>query len=88
VAVHQELGLGMDLSAEVPVTMPLEPALLAEAAIDETLVSAPLEAITDEPVTPVVESEAEVPGLEATVSVAAEVSTAVGADSAGDEPPF
>ena len=88
VAVHQELGLGMDLSAEVPVTMPLEPALPAEAAIDETHVSAPLEAITDEPVTPVVESEAEGPVPEATVLVAAEVSAAVGADSAGDEPPF
>ena len=68
--------------------MPLEPALLAEAAIDETSVSAPLEAITDEPVTPVVESEAEGPVPEATVFVAAEVSAAVGADSAGDEPPF
>ena len=88
VAVHQELGLGMDLSAEVPVTMPLEPALPAEAAIDATSVSAPLEAITDEPVTPVVESEAEGPVPEATVLVAAEVSAAVGADSAGDEPPF
>ena len=88
VAVHQELGLGMDLSAEVPVTMPLEPALLAEAAIDATSVSAPLEAITDEPVTPVVESEAEGPVPEATVLVAAEVAATVGADSAGDEPPF
>ena len=54
----------------------------------ETPVSAPSEAITDEPVTPVVESEAEVPVPEATVSVAAEVSAAVGADSAGDEPAF
>ena len=90
VAVHQELGLGMDLQAETPVTMPLEstPLAQAEAAIDETPVSDPLEAITDEPVTPVVESEAEVPVPEATVSVAAEVSAAVGADSAGDEPPF
>ena len=80
----------MDLPAEAPVTMPLESAPLAEAeaAIDETPVSDPLEAITDEPVTPVVESEAEVPVPEATVSVAAEVSAAVGADSAGDEPPF
>ena len=60
----------------------------AEAAIDETPVSAPLEAITDEPVTPVVESEAEVLVPEATVSVAAKMSAAVGADSAEDEPPF
>ena len=90
VAVHQELGLGMDLPAEAPVTMPLESAPLAEAeeAIDETPVSAPPEAIIDEPVTPVVESEAEVPVLEAMVSVTTEVSAAVGADSAGDEPPF
>ena len=87
-AVHQELGFGIDLSAEVPVTMPLEPALPAEAAIDEIPVSAPLEAIRDELVTPVVESEAEVLVPKATVSVAAEVSAAVGADSAGDEPPF
>jgi hypothetical protein len=35
-----------------------------------------------------VESEAEVPVPEAKVSVAAEVSAAVGADSAADEPPF
>ena len=88
VAVHQELGLGMDLQAETPVTMPLESTPLAEVAIDETSVSAPLEAITDEPVTPVVESEAEGPVPEATVSVAAEMSAAVGADSAEDEPPF
>ena len=88
VAVHQELGFGMDLSAEGPVTMPLEPALPAEAAIDETHVSAPLEAITDEPVTPVVEPEAEVPVPQSTVSVATEVSVAVGADTTGGEPPF
>jgi hypothetical protein len=57
-------------------------------AIDETPVSAPPEAITDEPVTPVVEPEAEVPVPEAMISVAAKVSAAVGADSTGDEPPF
>ena len=68
VAVHQELGLGMDPPVETLVHMPFE---------------------ATEPVVPQPAAEPAPATLaEAMVPVVPEVSEAVGADVAGDEPPF
>ena len=82
VAVHQELGLGMETPQQAPVNMPLEaaepavpeptPEPVPEAIIETMAVAEPAPAAMSEPAAP----------------VAAEVSAAVGADAAGDEPPF
>ncbi len=99
VAVHQELGLGMEPPVEEPVTMPLEavPAVASESA--PPIVAGPAE---DEPVAktqdPVAVSDSkpaempvsvpETPPAEEPVTVAAEAPVAVAADAPGDEPPF
>ena len=77
VAVHQELGLGMDPPVEAPVNMPLEASEPAP------------EPIPDAVSTPVgVAEPASVAVPEAAAPVAVENSATVGADAAGDEPPF
>jgi DNA polymerase-3 subunit alpha len=82
VAVHQELGLGMDPPVEVPVDMPLE---AVEPAAPEPAPEPILEAV---PETVNVAEPVPDMGSEASAPIAAEVSAAVGADAAGDEPPF
>ena len=77
VAVHQELGLGMDPPVEAPVNMPLEASEPAPEPIPDA-VSTPVGVA--EP------ASAAVP--EAAAPVAVENSATVGADAAGDEPPF
>ncbi len=87
VAVHQELGLGMDPPAEEPVTMPLEAA----------------SPVSDEPASPVAAGPAggeqpmtaqepiaippEIPASDPEPPMAEEP-VAVAAEAAGDEPPF
>ena len=87
VAVHQELGLGIESPVEVPVTMPLaaaDPALPGPA-------TEPVPETVPEPVAVAAPPSAEVaesPAPEAAEPVDSEVSAAVGADTVGDEPPF
>ena len=100
VAVHQELGLGMEPPEEVPVTMPLESAPPptpepAPPAVVEPPVESPVasgeEVLTAPDISdpdPVAIPEPESPEPAEPVAVAAEVSVPVGADAAGDEPPF
>jgi hypothetical protein len=87
VAVHQELGLGMDPPVEVPVDMPLE---AVEPAAPEPAAPEPAPEPILEAVPETVNVAEPVPdmGSEASAPIAAEVSAAVGADAAGDEPPF
>ena len=77
VAVYQELGLGMEPSAEVSVNMPLE----AADPDPKTSSEAAPETADDSDSTPA-------PVAEAPVAPAADVSAPVGAEAAGDEPPF
>ena len=85
VAVHQELGLGMEAPEEKPVTtMPLESA--PAPAVGQTQNSHPQPAPEPEMVadsTPGAVEEPQIP-----VSVATDVLAAVGPDPVGDEPPF
>jgi hypothetical protein len=85
VAVHQELGLGMEAPEEKPVTtMPLESA--PAPAVGQTQNSHPQPAPEPEMVadsTPGAVEEPQIP-----VSVATDVLAAVGPDTVGDEPPF
>ncbi|MCH8988777.1 MAG: DNA polymerase III subunit alpha [Chloroflexi bacterium] len=77
VAVYQELGLGMEPPAEVSVNMPLE----AADPDPKTSSEAAPETADDSDSTPA-------PVAEAPVAPAADVSAPVGAEAAGDEPPF
>jgi hypothetical protein len=101
VAVHQELGLGLEPPAESPVTMPLEAAPIPDAgpANDASNESAPeikpeTVAVAEPPLAETTEDnppKMEAPGpsdVEEPAPVAAEASIAVGAEAAGDEPPF
>ncbi|MCH8296623.1 MAG: DNA polymerase III subunit alpha [Chloroflexi bacterium] len=82
VAVHQELGLGMEQPAEVSVNMPLEAAPPAASDPDpKTSPEAATETADDSDSTPA-------PVAEAPVAPAADLSAPVGAEAAGDEPPF
>ena len=78
VAVHQELGLGLGPPSEAPVNMPLEAA--PEPAVN------PFPDITTE--TTGTSQSTPAAGAEAPGTVRADVSTPVGAEAAGDEPPF
>ena len=81
-AVHQELGLGMEQPAEVSVNMPLEAAPPAASDPDpKTSPEAATETADDSDSTPA-------PVAEAPVAPAADLSAPVGAEAAGDEPPF
>lgn len=95
VAVHQELGLGMEPPNESPVHMPLESA--PPAVPDSTSPAGPDPAANENPeaapepsgVSESKSSEApDAPAPEVPASAAAEVSATVGADPEGDEPPF
>jgi hypothetical protein len=99
VAVHQELGLGLEPPAEVPVTMPLEAATPADTGPDTDTSNEELGQMTPETAAETetaVASETPAPDMampepeaaEAPVPVAAEASVAVGAETSGDEPPF
>jgi len=97
VAVHQELGLGLEPPAEVPVTMPLETAPPADTgpAKDRSVETAPEVAAAAE-TPPAIANEAPAPDTampgpevaEDSAPVAAEASVPVGAEASGDEPPF
>ena len=95
VAVHQELGLGMEPPNESPVHMPLESA--PPAVPDSTSPAGPDPAANENPETApepsgVSESKSseapDAPAPEVPASAAAEVSATVGTDPEGDEPPF
>ncbi|MCH8799944.1 MAG: DNA polymerase III subunit alpha [Chloroflexi bacterium] len=95
VAVHQELGLGMEPPNESPVHMPLESA--PPAVPDSTSPAGPDPAANENPETApepsgVSESKSseapDAPAPEVPASAAAEVSATVGTDPKGDEPPF
>lgn len=77
VAVYQELGLGMEPPAEVSVNMPLE----ATDPDPKTSSEAAPETADDSDSTPA-------PVAEAPVAPTADLSAPVGAEAAGDEPPF
>ena len=85
VAVHQELGFGLEASEEKPVTtMPLESALVP--GVGQTQNSQPQPVLDPEMVsdpTPDAVEEPQIP-----ISVATDVLAAVGPDPVGDEPPF
>jgi hypothetical protein len=101
VAVHQELGLGLEPPAEAPVTMPLEAAPPADTGLandrsaDAMTQTAP-EATAVADAAPGIAPEAPTPDTatpeysvdETSVTVAADASAAVGAEASGDEPPF
>ncbi len=101
VAVHQELGLGLEPPAEAPVTMPLEAAPPADTGLandrlaDAMTQTAP-EATAVADAAPGIAPEAPTPDTatpeysvdETPVTVAADASAAVGAEASGDEPPF
>jgi len=78
VAVHQELGLGLEPPPAAPVNMPLEPAPkpplkpTPDSATETTRISQSTPAAV----------------AEAPVAAPPDVSTPVGADALGDEPPF
>jgi hypothetical protein len=85
VAVHQELGLGMEQPEEKPVTtMPLEAAPPSAASTTQEIQpeSVPEPEMAPE-ATPVAVEEPQIP-----VSVASYVPAVVGAEPVGDEPPF
>ena len=95
VAVHQELGLGMEPPNESPVHMPLESA--PPAVPDSAPPAGPDPAANENPeaapepsgVSESKSSEApDAPAPEVPASAAAEVSATVGTDPEGDEPPF
>ena len=98
VAVHQELGLGMDSPTEESGTMPLETSqmIAAESVPMDAAVSA-----EDGPIATAQDSVAvsglgsidmpdvsETPTIEEPIAVAAEASVALPAEATGDEPPF
>ena len=96
VAVHQELGLGIESPAEESVTMPLETASIITA---ESVPAAAVVPAENEPIgtaqDPVAvsgsgsfEMPSETPTIEEPIAVAAEASVGVPAEAAGDEPPF
>ena len=78
VAVHQELGLGMEPPSATPVNMPLE--ANPEPSLKPTPDTAS-EITVGSQSTPAA-------GVEAPEAVPADVFTPVGAEAAGDEPPF
>ena len=82
VAVQQELGLGMEPPAPAPVNMPLEAAPVPD--VPPALETATETTETSQPAPP----PDPVPGIEDTVAALAEMSEPVGAEAAGDEPPF
>ena len=96
VAVHQELGLGIESPAEESVTMPLETAsiITAESVPAAAVVPAENERIgtAQDPVavsgSGSFEMPSETPTIEEPIAVAAEASVGVPAEAAGDEPPF
>ncbi len=96
VAVHQELGLGIESPAEESVTMPLETASIITA---ESVPAAAVVPAENEPIgtaqDPVAvsgsgsfEMPSETPTIEEPIAVVAEASVGVPAEAAGDEPPF
>ena len=99
VAVHQELGLGLEPPAEVPVTMPLEAATPADTGPDTDTSNEKFGQMTPETTAETetaVASETPAPDMampepeaaEAPLPVAAEASVGVGVETSGDEPPF
>ena len=78
VTVHQELGLGLEPPSETPVNMPLE------ADPEPPLKPAP------DTATEITDTSQSTPAAvaEASEAVPADVSTPIGAEAAGDEPPF
>ncbi len=82
VAVHQELGLGLEPPAEASVNMPLEAA--PPAAVD------PVPDISSEAAPETADASDSTPAVaaEAPVAPAADLSALVEAKPAGDEPPF
>ncbi len=97
VAVHQELGLGIDPPSEEPMTIPLEPSSVINTApvSEESTVETEFIVATREPVdvpglavTEIQAIAAEPPKFEERVAVVAETSEAFLEKSTGDEPPF
>jgi hypothetical protein len=85
VAVHQELGLGMEQPEEKPVTtMPLEAAPPPAASATQEIQPEPV----PEPEMAAEATPVAVEGPQIPVSVASDVPAVVGADLVGDEPPF
>ena len=97
VAVHQELGLGIDPPSEEPMTIPLEPSSVIntapvseESTVETESIVATRESV-DVPGLAVTEIQAIAPEpskFEEQVAVVAETSEAFLEKSTGDEPPF